>query len=82
MKNKKIIFIALLCLIFCYATPSYASLFINFGETDISPVPPDSDPGDYDHEYSTSFGDITFNGRIWKKLDHIKIGDHTPDMTP
>jgi len=77
--SRKILIVVLLCGIFLIPSDlSYAKFKIKFNEAGITPSVPDSDKGDYDHSLTTPFGDITFNGRIWKKLQGEKIGDHSP----
>lgn len=80
MYKKLGLFLVICALSLGFSTLSHAYIPIDFSEAAIDPTPPDSDPGDYDHTYtlSTSWGDIAFNGRIWRKLNKEKFSDHTP----
>ena len=70
---KKII-ILLVIVVLSVSFPGYASAFIlmDFESPEFSR---DTSPGDYAHTYTTSEGDVHFNGRIWHKVRGEQVGN-------
>ena len=71
--------ILVLLIVACFAAWGFsssadASIFIDFEAPEFSL---DSSMGDTNHTYSSPYGDINFNGRIWWKLDGSAIPDNT-----
>ncbi len=58
----------------CLITSANAAIFIDFESPDFSP---DGTPGNQSHVFSTAYGNITFNGRIWNKINSDPYPDHT-----
>ncbi len=76
---KKICFLAVCVLMLGYASMAYANIFLDFDSPTYSNDNNsyDGNPGDYSHTLTTSWGTITYNGRIWKKLAGSGLSDHT-----
>jgi len=51
-----------------------SSVFLNFDPPTFTPEPV---AGDFNHVYSTGFGDVHFNGRIWNAISSTTTPDHT-----
>jgi hypothetical protein len=74
MKKLGLAALVLFCLLVGFSNVAQASIFMNFDPTVFTP---DTSAGDYAHTFTTAYGDITFNGRIWNEIDSKPIADYT-----
>ena len=74
MKNKFLGLLLAALLVCCAAGVTQAAIVIDF---DTAPLTPDTSAGDHNHILPTAYGNITFNGRIWDKLDGASFADNT-----
>ncbi len=73
--KKSIFTFALLTMIFGWVGSAHAVAFLDFEPPAFSRD--NSGPGDYDHFFSSSDGNIEFNGRILNRLGGAILPDHT-----
>lgn len=76
---KKYVFTAITTIILSFGFINLAGaapIFIDFEEPDF---PPDVDGGNQSHLFSTAYGNIAFNGRIWNEINSNSYPDHTTD---